>query len=486
MTRPTLWTLLLVAIIVPAGIVLAETPLEFPPVSSIKFRPLSFNPPRPDRVVLDNGMILHLLEDHELPLFGAHAVIKTGSVYEPDDRLGLAGLTGTVMRTGGTKTRSADEINEALEFIAGSVEVGIGQRSGSASVSVLAKDIDLGLTLFADVLRNPAFADEKIELHRQQIIEAIRRENDEPRPIARREFNSLVYAGHPFGRRRTLETVGAITKDDLIAFHEKYFFPNNIILGVHGDFERETLLAKLNELFGDWEPRKEPIPDPPDVEKSFAPSTHLARKDVPQTAIRLGHLGVKKEDPDYFALQVMNFILGGSGFTSRMMREIRSNRGLAYSVGSFFTGGQELGVFGAVCQTKAESTLETLAAMKELIGEIREAPVSEEELRTARESILNSFVFQYESIAQIVNQQVSLEYEGLPPDWLETYKESISKVTAEDVQRVAREHLHPEALITVLVGNPDLWEGDIATLGEVQEIELRDYSKDDSSLAPGE
>ncbi|MBI2944146.1 MAG: insulinase family protein [Candidatus Wallbacteria bacterium] len=446
--------------------------------SKMAVPPLVLTPPKAERVVLENGMVVHLLEDHELPIVRVSATVKAGSWLDPDEKLGLAEIAGAVMRTGGTRSMTGDDMNETLEFMAAGVETSIGSRSGGASLDVLAKDLDAGLKIFSEVLMFPAFAADKVELRKKQVMEGIRRRNDEPGPICAREFGKVLYAGHPFGRVNSLDTVDRITRDDLVAFHKKYFFPNNLIVGVAGDFKRDELLSKLKALFSDW-PKGQPPADPPDVPFDPKAGVYFVEKDVPQASIRIGHLGIKKSDPDYFAIDVMNFILGGSGFTSRLMREIRSNQGLAYSVGSYFSAGQELGSFGMVCQTKSSTTARCIEEMKKLAAQLTSEPVTEEELKIARESILNSFVFEFQSSGQIVGQAVSLEYNKLPPDYLQIYKEAISKVTAADILRVAKKHLLSDRQTVTVVGKAADFDKPLSTFGPVKVLPLEDFSEFD-------
>ena len=219
----------------------------------LSYEPLEFPFPQAEQVTLSNGIELYLLEDKELPLVNLVALVRTGSVYEPPDKAGLASLTGTVMRTGGTGSMSGNEINEKLEFIAGSVETSIDREVGSASLSVLKKDLDMGLAIFADVLIQPAFSPDKVELAKQKKVEAIRRQNDDPQGIAFREFRRMLFDNGPRGRVPTLETVASISRDDMVAFHREYFHPNNIIMGVSGDFERDEIIKKLETLFKSME-----------------------------------------------------------------------------------------------------------------------------------------------------------------------------------------------------------------------------------------
>ena len=440
--------------------------------------PLKFKPDRPKRLVAPNGMIVYLLEDHELPLVYLRAMVRTGSYLEADDKVGLTDLVGTVMRTGGTEKMTGDQIDEELEYVAGSVETFVGDESGGASLNILKKDFDRGLEIFADVLTHPVFDQKKIDLRKHSMMEAIRRRNDNPGDITRREWRRLVYAGHPFARISTMKSVASITRQDLVDFHQKYFFPNNVILTATGDFTEAELMAKLEKAFAGWKPREEKIPPAPEVALKFAPSLNHIQKKIPQTNIRMGHLGVTKSDPDWYALEVMDNILGSGGFVSRLMREVRSNRGLAYSVGSAVTGGRTRGVILASCQTKVASTVETMTLMTEIIKGMQEKPVTPEELKIAKDSILNSFVFQFTSSYGIATQQADLEYLGLPPDWLETYRDKIAAVDADAVMAVAKKHLHPDQMTIMVVGDSAKFDKPLTTLGEPKELPLTDWTKD--------
>jgi len=221
--------------------------------SKLSYSPVSFVPPKPERIVLSNGMIIYLMEDHEVPLVTIHSLIRTGGIYEPADKVGLAQITGEVMRSGGTKTLDPDELNKKLEFMGMIIETGIGMESGSATLSVLKKDLDEALGIFSEVLRSPAFYPEKVELAKMKIIESIRRQNDDPLKIASREFKRKVYQGDPRGRVKTIEGVKSITRQDLIEFHRTAFVPNNILMGIAGDFDKEQMLDIISKIFGNWE-----------------------------------------------------------------------------------------------------------------------------------------------------------------------------------------------------------------------------------------
>ena len=438
------------------------------------FSPVEFHPPKAERAVLENGMVLYLLEDHELPLVQINAMIRTGSVYEPADKIGLAGLTGAVMRTGGTASMSGDALDEELEFMAAELGSSIGPDAGIASLDILAKDLDRGLTLFADMLMHPAFPQDKLDLAKQQALESIRRRNDNPAGIASRQFRKRVYGeDHPLARESTVETIGRITRADLVAFHSRDYHPDAVILSLSGDFEKKEMIEKIRRAFAGWPEGRIDRPSLPPVPDAFKPSVNLVEKDISQTHLRIGHLGIRQDDPDYFAVSLLNDILGGGGFRSRLFKTVRTEGGLAYSVGSTFTPGNlEPGMFVAYGETKAGSTYQAISAIEREIQRIRTAPVKEEELRLAKDSFLNSFVFSFSDPAMIVDRQASLEYYGLPADFLERFRDSVVHVTRQEILDVAQKHLQPDGLIVLAVGRPDRFDRPLSGLGILNVIPL--------------
>ena len=431
------------------------------------FSPVEFHPPKAERVALENGMVLYLLEDHELPRVQIGAMIRTGSVYEPADKIGLAGLTGAVMRTGGTASMSGDALDDELEFMAAELGSSIGPDAGIASLDILTKDLDRGLTLFAEMLMHPAFAQDKLDLAKQQALEAIRRRNDNPAGIASRQFRKRVYGeDHPLARESTVETIGRITRDDLVAFHARDYHPDAVILSLSGDFEKNEMIEKIRQAFAGWPQGRSDRPPLPPVPDAFKPSVNLVEKDISQTHLRIGHLGIRQDDPDYFAVSLLNDILGGGGFRSRLFKTVRTEGGLAYSVGSTFTPGNlEPGMFVAYGETKAGSTYQAILAIEREIQRIRTAPVKEEELRLAKDSFLNSFVFSFSNPAMIVDRQASLEYYGLPADFLERFRDGVVHVTRQEILDVAQKHLQPDGLIVLAVGRPDRFDRPLSGLG---------------------
>jgi len=438
----------------------------------LDFPPLKFTPPESQRVTLSNGMRLYLLEDHELPLFEVVAIIRTGDIYDPPDKIGLSSLTATTLRTGGTKHRSPEELDETLEFIAGSITSGIDEENARATLSVLSSDIDLGIELFADVLMNPTFREDKVELARNQMLEAIRRQNDNPAQIASRYLYRLLYSPHPYGNQPTEKSVRNISRDDLIAFHERFYRPSSVMMAITGDFSTADIIPKIERAFAEWKGEPVTYPTVEMASERGNVGVYHIEKDLNQTSIWMGHLGLTRTNPDLFPVNVMNYILGGGGFTSRMMSEVRSARGLAYDVRTSFRRRTLRGPFLAVCGTKSSSTVQAIELMRSLMENIRREPVSDEELDTAKNAIINSFVFAYTSNAQIAEQEMLIDYYGYPPDFLKTYTDHIAKVTKEDVLRVAREYLHPDRLTIVTVGKESAFDRPLSELGKVTYLSL--------------
>jgi predicted Zn-dependent peptidase len=433
-----------------------------------------FEIPSPERVVLDNGMVVMLLEDHELPLVDAMAVVRTGGRWEPADRLGLADLAGEVLRTGGTEEMSADELDDWLENQAASIESSITTELGLARMSSLAEDFPTVLGVFADVLRRPAFAADRLEVARTRIETGIARQNDQPLGILFREIADLVYgADSPYARNPTYETVGAIDRDDLAAWHRRWFHPDRVILGLVGDFDREEALALVRKEFGDW--ARGPEIDAPDAgwKESPAPGIyHVPKGDVTQSNIAMGHLGIRQDDPSYYAVEVMNNVLSGSA-SSRLFSEVRTRQGLAYAVSG--SVGAEYDHPGLTLLWMTTKTDSTAAGIEALLAEARgmtARPPTDQEVAKAKESILNSFVFNFDSPAKILRQQLTYEYYGYPLDRMERYRAGIEAVTPEEVRRAAAEHLHPDRFSILVVGPSEGLDRPLSEFGEVEVVDI--------------
>ena len=429
--------------------------------------------PRPDVHTLSNGLQIFMLEDHELPLIRVTGRIRTGSNYEPAGKAGLAGFVGQVMREGGTTSMDGDAMDDYLESRAASVETGMGGDTGTASLSCLTEDFDDVLAVFVDVLRYPAFADDKLDLAKQQAKTGISRRNDDIGGIAGREFSRLIYGSDsPLTQMLEYATVASIARGDLVAWHQRYYHPNNIMLGIVGDFDSAAMKTKIETAFGNWP--KGPDADLPEIGVNEPqPGLHFIEKaDVTQAYVRLGHRGIRADNPDYYAVQMMNEIFGG-GFSSRLFSNVRSEKGLAYNVGGGIGSGfLREGIFSVRLSTKTESMAASIDALREEIDSILAAPPTDDEMARARESILNSFVFNSTSMRQILAQQLSYAYYGFPADFLERYRSGIEKVTKEDVARVAKKYIHPDKLVTLVVGKSADFDRPLSEFGEVNVVDI--------------
>jgi predicted Zn-dependent peptidase len=452
--------------------------------SKLTYKPLSFDPPDPSdyRRELQSGMVVYIQEDPMLPTLDVSAVIRTGSLYDAGEKAGLAAMAGEVMRTGGTKQLSGDDLDERLAFLGASIRTSVGTTSGRASLSVLMKDAEEGLKLFADVLMHPAFQEEKIKLYKDRTIASIKNKNDSPRTVLGREFNKLLYGDHPLTLEETQASIEGISREDLLSFHQRYYAPNNMILAVAGDFEKEDMLARIEKAFAGW-PKKEIVfPEIPEVKVQNRPGVFMVQKEINQGYINVGHFGLKDTHPDRFAVDVMNFILGGGSFTSRITTKVRSDEGLAYNTGCRFSYRHDIpGTFYGYVQTKSATVHYAISLILDEFRRIREEPVTDEEMETARSYYLDSFPSRFSTPIATMSDFARLEYDGFPMDYYETYRNKIESVTKEDVQRVAREHIHPDQMSIFVVGDIepckagyDKHPGTLDALGEITVIELKD------------
>jgi zinc protease len=433
----------------------------------------AFHPQQPKRIQLSNGMVIFLQEDHELPLIDGSARIRGGSVNEPADKTGLIDIYGEVWRTGGTKSQTGDQLDDFLEIRAAKVETGGGPDSTSISFSCLKGDLDDVFKAFVDVLENPEFRDDKIDIARKGEEDGISRRNDDVGEIAQREAVRLAYgADNPYARIPEYATVAAITRQDLIDWHAKYVHPNNIILGISGDFDSTAMEARLRAAFDSW-PEGEPAPKNHIQFSPAQPGYYLVPKaDVNQSNIRMVALGVTRDNPDYYAISVFNEAFGG-GFSSRLFNDIRTKRGLAYEAGGGIGANfGHPGILDIAIGTKSQTTVEAIQAADEDITDLARKPITKEEIERAKDDILNAFIFRLDSPDKILGERMVYEYYGYPPDWLDKYATEIRKVTAADVNRVAAKYLHKDQLAVLVVGNNKEFGQPLSSLGPVKEIDI--------------
>ncbi len=433
----------------------------------------AFKPQQPKRIQLSNGMVIFLQEDHELPMIDGTARIRGGSVNEPAGKTGLIDIYSDVWRTGGTKSKTGDELDDYLEVRAAKVETGGSRDSTSISFSCLKGDLDDVFKVFLDVLQNPEFRAEKIDIAQKQEADGISRRNDQVDEIAGRESAKLAYgADNPYARVPEYATVAAVTRQDLIDWHEKYVHPNNIIVGINGDFDSAAMEARLRAAFdagakGPATPRDTLRYSPAD------PGYYLIPKDdVNQSTIEMVTLGTTRDNPDYYAINVFNTAFGG-GFSSRLLNDIRTKRGLAYHVGGGVgTNFGHPGVLRIAMGTKSQSTIEAIKAVGEDIDNLAKQPITEEEVQRAKDEILNAFIFRLDSPDKILGERMTYEYYGYPADWLDRYQAEIKRVTAADVNRVATKYMHRDKLAVLVVGNTKEFDKPLSSLGAVKEIDI--------------
>ena len=451
-----------------AGQTQVHRPVPLPSWRDLKFPPLKpVVIPKPETFTLPNGMKVYLLENHELPLMSGVALVRTGNLFDPPDKVGVADLTGTLIRTGGTEKKTGDQLDVELENVAASVESGIGETSGSVSFSCLKDNADQVLGDFKDVLTSPAFREDKLDLAKTQLRSMIARRNDEAAGIANREFTNIVYGRNtPYGWMIEYATLDNIQRQDLVRFYQRYFFPSNILLAVYGDFSSAEMKAKLESLFGDWTVKQPPVPKFPAVEKKPQPGIYLATKtDVTQTYFNIGQLGGEFKDKDFPALAVMSDILGG-GFSSRLFKKVRTELGYAYDIGASWSPKYDHpGLFEINGSTQSKDTVPTIEAIRGEVTKIRTSEVTDQELQTAKDTVLNGFVFYFDEPSKTLNRLLQYEYFGYPEDFIFTYQKAVGAVTKADVLRVAKEYLHPGQFTIVAVGNPKQFVTPLSTLG---------------------
>ena len=458
--------------------VLLSTPLhaQVEYVEKLKFPPLpDLNIPEPTRVVLDNGMVVLMMEDHELPLVSVSAKIRTGSRLDPINQVGLSRLVGTVLRSGGTTTLSGDALDDYLEGKAATIESAIGETVGSASMSCLKEDFPDVFKVFAEVLRHPSFNSEKLAIAKNQAMSGISRQNDNPDSIVGREFKKLVYGENSsYARTPTYSTVSAITRDDLVTWHQSFFHPNRIILGITGDFQSDSALKMVKEVFADW-PSGPPVKDIsiPYQDTNPAKVFYVEKNDMTQAKIIMGHLGVMRRNPDYYPLVIVNQILSGS-FGARLFSNVRSKQGLAYDVhGGVGFQWDYPGMASLMMSTKTQTTAAGIDALIAESQKMVSEPPTDEEVSKAKSSILNSFVFSVDSPAKVLGKYLIYEYYSYPSDWLVKFRKGIEQVTTEQVREVARKHLRPNDFSILVVGPRD---GTAPALARYEKIQVLDIT----------
>lgn len=408
----------------------------------------------PTKFVTANGITVLVLEQHFLPIVEIHALIKAGSAQDPPEKAGVANLTASLLDEG-TTTRTPKQLAEQIDFVGGSLEAKASEDFTIASARVLKKDVELGFTLLGDILQHPAFQKQEFERIRTQLLGEMASDNDDPGHVAMKAFNQLVFHGHPYRWpvNGTEETLSKVTLADVQAFYLKEYQPSQIILAIVGDVTLEQATALVQTHFGAWKKGVTPqrnIKDPSPIKRK---TVQLIEKDLTQSTIILGHGGIQRAHPDFYAVTVMNYILGAGGFSSRLMESIRDKQGLAYGIMSHFDARLLPGSFWINLQTRTEATNQAIAGVLTEVKNIREAQVSDQELADAKSFLIGSFPLRFDTTAKLAQVLGQVEFYGLGFEYFSQYPKLIERVTKEDVQRVAKQYLDPQHYALVVVGN---------------------------------
>jgi len=407
-----------------------------------------------ERSVLDNGLIILHKENHNLPIVTVTLIVKAGQAREAETKAGLAHLTAELL-TEGTKNRTAKAISDEMDFIGASLDASAGSDYTTVSLSVLKKDVEKGFDVCADILQQPVFPDEEIKRKKEQVKGFLQKLEEEPSFLAAQAFKKAVFGSHPYGRvvQGTVISINAITRDDIVSFHSKYFIPNNAILSVVGDVTKKELSTLIDKYFSPWRKGK-----PPGGEACIQDAVQDAQvikidKDLTQANILIGKRGVRRESPDYYQLSVMNYILGGGGLSSRLMQSVRDEMGLAYDIRSFFAAMKETGSFEVSVQTKNESANTVIEEISRQVNNMRAEHVTDQELSDAKSFLIGSFKRRLDTNRKITDFLALVEFYNLGLDYIERYPEYIDAVTKDDILNVARKYIDPDQFILVVVAN---------------------------------
>jgi zinc protease len=409
--------------------------------------------PLAHREVLPNGIVLLVAERPAIPIVITRVFVRAGANHDPEDREGLASLTGALL-TRGTGRQTGPEIDAAIEFVGGSLESGAGRDGSSATLAVLKKDLDLGLDLLRDVIVTPTFPEAELKRKVAEIQAAIKRSEESPETVGARALAPLVFPNHPYGRRAegTVESVGRITRDDVVKFHRGLFRPDQAIVAVVGAITVDQARTAILQRFGSWAKPDTPPATTPPAAPGGTPSEITIKKDLTQATIMLGRQAIRQTDPDYFALSVASYILGG-GSASRLYARVREEGGLAYSIYSYVSPSTYGSSFVVNAQTRTAEVTRVVGIIRDELQRMGKERVTDRELNLAKAYLIGSFPLRLDTSDKVADFIVAVEHQGLGLDYPERYKQQIAKVTAADVQRVAAKFFVPETFNRVVVGN---------------------------------
>ena len=464
-----------VLVLICSSMTAAQDKVKPPRPESLTFPESIFQPPRPERIQLENGLTLFLLADPMIPMIRIRGLIHAGSLCETSEESGLASLSANLLRLGGSTITSATEMNRQLEYVGATLESYAGRDFASISLLALSKDREMGIRFLSEILLHPAYTEGPMKQRKTEILDALRRQNDDPVEITRREFRRILFGDHPYGRDPLGDekSVPSFDREDLMRWHQAGYHPDRTILCITGDFQRDEMLELLRKYLGGWPRGGVPV-NYAEVKSCGAEGkTFFIPKELNQSTVRVGHLGIARNNPDKVPLEVLNFILGGGGFSSRLFNRVRTEGGFAYTVVSEFEESLLTGQFLAFLQTKSEKTTQATQLTREIIhGMAVDTDITEEEVKLAKQSKLNDFVFKFETPAESAYLRAEVEFFGLPEDYLETYRQRLSAITLDDIKRVARQYLKPEEETLLILGTPDIRD-DLKVFGDFEEIQLQ-------------
>jgi len=427
-----------------------------------------------EKTTLDNGLDVYIIEQHEVPVVSMRLVIPGGTLYDTEETAGLANLTSGLLRKG-TTTRTALEVSEEIDFVGGQLGAGAGSDAVYATCTVLSKHLDKGMELLADIVINPIFPEDEVEKLKNQIVGGIMQAKSDPTSIREMQFAKMIFGNHPYGlpSSGTEETMMLLTQDDVKQFYNKYFIPNDAFLLIVGDVKASDVIAKSRKYLGKWEEGTPVDLDLPDMPEIKGRKVYLIDKpDATQSYIAIGHQGLTRTSPDAFSVRAMNYILGGGGFVSRMMKNVRSEKGLTYDIGSGFDFNRYTGAFYVKTFTKNESTGEAISAIFEEMNKIRKEGITETELEECQSFYSGYIPLQFETPAGIATWMQTIYLYDLGNDYYNRYIKEINSTSLDDVHRLANDYIHPDNCLIVVVGKADEIQDQISQFGEVEVIPL--------------
>lgn len=462
--------MMLMGLLVSLGLAQGGVPADWPDPFKLQFQRLQPTAIQPTRVQLSNGVTVLLIEDRTLPFVTGRIYLRAGSIYEPADKVGMSGIFSSVMRTGGAGNLSADQIDETLETLAATVSVSTDTLFTSVAFNTLTENLDQVLSIWADVLIRPGFSQQRLDLEKGRALEAIRRRNDQPTQIAVREFLRRINEGHPSGRISSVTSIQSITRDDLVAFHQRFFKPNVAVMAITGDFNTQEMTARLERALQGWQRGEVTLPTftPPRPR----PSIYFVQKETNQSVIYMGNPTVTAFAGGYSELDLVSRVLG-DGFNSRLFVEVRTKRGLAYATGGAQTQGFGWpGFIYGVSISRVDKTAEVIEIMLQQFRDLQSRPVSQEELELFRNNILNAEVFRFTSKQAVAERIARTQLLGLPADYYEQYVRQIQAATPANLQQAMQQYVRPDQFVIVVVGDQRQFDKPLSSLGNVVEVPL--------------